>query len=143
MPNNKEDQHQGRRTLDHIIRFTSSVGEDAHFRGTFSGSKNIVVRGQVTGDSKINGVVAISDKGVWRGKITAGVIVVAGKVVGEIVAEEKLEILATGHIKGNISGPCIAIAIGAIHEGNICMREGSDITEFKEKRTSRLILDPD
>ena len=124
-----------RRTLDDVIRFTTTVGESTSFTGSLSGGESFVIRGKVRGDSVVNGVVVITETGSWNGSLRAETIVVAGKVDGVVEAKEKLEILSTAKIKGRISSPVIAIATGAVHEGEIQMQEETRITEFSEKRT--------
>ena len=125
-----------RRILDDVFRFTTAVGESTAFTGSFAGGESFVIRGKVTGDSEVAGAMVIAESGIWIGRIKAEVVFVAGRVEGEIDATEKLEILSTAHIKGRICCPLIAMAIGAVHEGEIHMHEKSMVTEFTEKRTT-------
>lgn len=120
------------RTLDSIIRFTSSIGEGSTFTGSFSGGENIVVRGEVCGESDVQGAVVIADSGHWVGQLKADIVVVAGKVEGDISAREKIEVLNGAHIKGNLVSPVIAMETGAIHEGHLSMH--SKVSQFEEKR---------
>ena len=123
-----------RRTLDNIIRFTSSIGENTIFTGTFSGGENIVVRGRVHGESDVQGTVVITDSGCWQGSLTADTVFIAGEVTGNVVAREKIEVLKSASIKGNLQSPSIAIETGAVHEGRIIMHEGGKLARFEEKR---------
>ena len=123
-----------RRTLDNIIRFTSSIGENIEFTGSFNGGGNIVVRGHVKGESDVNSTVVIADTGTWDGKLTADNVIVAGIVNGDIVAREKIEVLADAKIIGNLASPVIAIETGAIHEGHIDMSTTTKVKRFEEKR---------
>jgi cytoskeletal protein CcmA (bactofilin family) len=109
------------RTLDSSIRFTSLIGESSTFTGSFSGGENIVVRGQVQGEGDVQGAVVIADSGHWLGQLKADIVVVAGKVDGDITAREKIEVLNGAHIKGNLDSPVIAMETGAIHEGRLSM----------------------
>ncbi|MGD8783636.1 MAG: polymer-forming cytoskeletal protein [Thioalkalispiraceae bacterium] len=133
----KKDKKQGlRRTLDNIIRFTSSVGEGTIFTGSFSGGENIVVRGQVQGQSDVQGAVVIADTGKWLGELIADVVIVAGSVEGDIRAREKIEVQTGANIKGNLYSPVIAIEAGAVHAGRIDMKNLKQIKHFEEKRDS-------
>ena len=123
-----------RRTLDNVIRFTSSVGEGTTFTGSFSGGENIVVRGEVQGKSDVEGVVVISETGKWIGELTADVVIVAGYLEGDISAREKIEVQTTANINGNLFSPVIAIESGAVHIGRIDMKNLKQIKHFKEKR---------
>ena len=123
-----------RRTLDNIIRFTSSVGEGTTFSGSFSGGENIVVRGEVRGKSDVDGVVVISQTGKWIGELTADTVIIAGYLEGDIFARDKIEVQATAQINGNLNCEVIAIETGAVHIGRIDMKNLKKFKNFKEKR---------
>lgn len=131
-----QDKPVFRRTLDNIIRFTSSIGENIEFSGSFSGEGNLVVRGHVKGDSDVNSTVVIAETGSWDGKLTADTVIVAGIINGDIVAREKIEVLENAKIIGNLSSPVIAIETGAIHEGHIDMSSTTKVKRFQEKRNN-------
>ena len=132
-----EKNHRFRRTLDSLIRFTSSVGEETIFNGSFNGGENIVVRGLVQGESNVHGIVVVTDTGRWHGKLTADVVIVAGQVEGDVVAREKIEVHNMAKIVGNLHSPVIAIESGAVHDGRIDMSNIDQIKHFEEKRESR------
>lgn len=125
-----------RRTLDNIIRFATSIGENTEFTGSFSGGGNIVVRGHVKGESDACGVVVIAETGCWEGKLVADSVIVAGTVNGDIVAREKIELLSGSKIMGNLSCPVIAIETGAVHEGRMDMNTTTRVKHFQEKRNN-------
>ena len=131
----KKDRKQGfRRTLDNVIRFTSSIGEGTTFTGSFGGGENIVVRGEVHGMSDVEGVVVITETGKWIGELIADVVIVAGYVEGDISARDKIEVQAGANISGNLFSQVIAIESGAVHIGRIDMKNLKEIKHFKEKR---------
>lgn len=129
-------QSNTRRTLDDIIRFTSSVGESSTFTGTIETADNLVVRGTVIGDSKIKGIVVIESTGKWFGNISGNTFVIKGHVEGDINALGKIEIQKSAKLIGNICSPRIAIERGAIHQGHVNMEHKPQITTFKEKRNN-------
>lgn len=126
------DPRKIRRTLDSIIRYTSSIGENTAFNGTFTGGENIVVRGKVTGKSDVQGAVVITETGRWIGELSADVVVVHGFVQGDITAREKIEMSSGARVEGNLRCPVIAMETGAVHEGHISMH--SNVSSFVEKR---------
>lgn len=130
----KEKKQVYRRTMDNIIRFTSSVGEGTSFNGSFSGGENIVVRGQVNGKSNVDGAVVITESGKWVGELIAAVVIVEGCVEGDITAREKIEVQATARISGNLVSPMIAIETGAVQVGHIDMKKTQQIKRYEEKR---------
>ncbi len=128
-------QSKTRRTLDDIIRFTSSVGESSTFIGSIDTTDNVIVRGTVIGDSKIDGIVVIESSGKWLGNIRGHTFVIKGQVEGDITALYKIEIQKSAQLIGNIYSPRIAIERGAIHDGHVNMEHKPQITTFKEKRS--------
>ena len=48
-------------------------------------------------------------------------IVIAGKIVGNVTAVERVELLASGQLEGNIRAPKIVIAEGAQFKGSVDM----------------------
>ncbi|MFV1982441.1 MAG: polymer-forming cytoskeletal protein [Thiohalomonadales bacterium] len=125
---------KNRRTLDDIIRFTSSVGEKSIFTGNLSTADNVVIRGTVIGNSDVEGIIVIKSKGKWIGDMSAYSIVIDGQVEGNITAINKIEIQKNANIVGNLTSPKIAIERGARHEGQIHMDDKTNITTFEEKR---------
>ena len=131
-----QKKHGLRRTLDNIIRFTSSIGEETTFTGSFKGGENIVVRGLVQGESQVDGAVVIAQTGKWFGNLTADIVVIAGQVQGDIHARQKIEIHQHANVVGNLFSPVIAIETGAIHQGHIDMKRVERISQFEERRAA-------
>jgi cytoskeletal protein CcmA (bactofilin family) len=127
-------QTKKRRTLDEIIRFTSSIGEQSIFTGNLNTSDNVVIRGTVIGDSTVNGIIVIKSRGKWIGNLTAESIIINGHVEGNITAISKIEVQKSASIIGNLNCPKIAIERGASHEGHIHMDDKTNITTYEEKR---------
>jgi len=121
-----------RRSLDNLDKFPTTVGREAVHVGLFAGRDNYVVHGQVHGDSDIEGALMIGPDGLWVGNITADVVVVKGRVEGNIQARFKLEVRPSARIKGNLSGPLIAVAEGAVVQGRVSA--DSIVTRFTDRR---------
>ena len=124
-------QRKGRRTLDAVEGFVTSVGEGTKISGNLGGTGHSIILGEVEGDCNLEGTLVVGETGRWVGNVNAKSIVIAGTVEGEIVADEKLEILSTAKIKGTICAKTLAIAEGAVHQGEVSM---GDVTRFKDKR---------
>ena len=61
--------------------------------------------------------------GDLEGDILARSVVVAGKVQGQIVAQERAEMLASAEVRGSVQAPKIVIAEGARLEGSVAMTQ--------------------
>jgi cytoskeletal protein CcmA (bactofilin family) len=90
----------------------------------------------VQGNGRIGGTLSVSKSAHWEGDISARQAVLAGKVTGKIVIEDKLEISSSAVIVGEIVAKILAIANGARIEGAVTVTSGKAIVKFDEKRTS-------
>ena len=122
---------RGRRTLDRVEGFATSIGPESHFKGSLSGAGHCIVYGRVEGDCDIDGTLVIAEGGVWTGDVVATNVLVAGQVVGTLVAREKMEIISTARILGKLTSRVIAIAEGAVHDGEVQM---GDVSHFSDRR---------
>jgi len=90
----------------------------------------------VIGSGRIGGTLSVSKSAHWQGDISARQAVLAGRVTGKIVVEDKLEISSSAVIQGEIVAKILAIANGARIEGEVTVTSGKAIVKFDEKRTS-------
>lgn len=122
-----------RRSLDTLERLPTIVGREAVHVGNLDGQDNYVVHGQVRGDSDIAGALLIGPDCRWLGNVTADTVVVKGQVQGNVQARFKLELRPSARVSGNLSSPIIAIAEGAVVQGQIS--PDSVVTRFVDRRT--------
>ncbi len=123
-----------RRTLDRIEGFTTVIGAQSVIAGTFGGRENCLVQGRVTGQCELNGTFMLAAGGQWLGDIVADNVIIAGEVEGDVRARAKLELATTARIRGKLTAPAIAIAEGAVYEGEINMVKDAQLTRYSERR---------
>ncbi len=102
--------------------------------GTISGQGSYMFCGTIEGDCDISGPVTLAEGGRWKGTIKATDIMVAGTVEGDVIAEQRVEIAGTARVSGSLSGHSIAVAEGAVIEGDITVKSGAAPVSFQEKR---------
>ena len=112
------------------------ISSAAEFTGSLNGAGAFVVCGKVEGDCDIRGPVTLAKEGRWIGTLRADNVIVAGTVEGDVIARTKVEIGRSARISGSISGGSIAVAEGAIVEGEISVTSGTEPVTFTEKRQS-------
>ena len=125
-----------RRLSDATTGPATYIAEGARVTGSLSGAGAYVICGQVDGDCDIAGPVTLSHQGRWHGTLCADNVVIAGTVQGDVIARERVEIAETARVTGSISGHSIAVAEGAIIEGELKVTSGGAAVRFKEKRSS-------
>ena len=70
---------------------------------------------------------------VVQGAISARAVMVEGAVDGPIEVGEQFELAGSGRVRGDVSGPRIAVAEGAYLKGRVRATEGP-VRRFREKR---------
>ena len=123
-----------RRATDRASGSPTFIGVGTTLTGNLDCEGDLIVGGVVVGDSKVRGTVTLSEGGRWDGRLHTGTAIVAGELRGEIVASEKLEIRKSARIRGAVSGRSIAIARGAVIEGEMSVTSGAPIVHYDEKR---------
>jgi len=122
-----------RRAVDEVTEFATIIGENSEFEGELCGKDHHLVAGTVIGKSNLSGILYIDDGGFWQGNIVSDIVIVAGRVEGNIKAKSKIEITQSGKVTGNLAAPAIAMAEGAVFDGKITMKEAS-VIRYKERR---------
>lgn len=123
-----------RRFRDRPSGAPTLINEGCKVTGVISGRGEYQVSGEVEGDCDIDGTVTLARNGFWNGTIKATQIVVSGHVEGDIVAVGKVEIADTARITGTVTGEAIAVAEGAVVQGQMKTTGHADPVEFVEKR---------
>lgn len=129
------DTTNQRRARDKNERNPTIIAYASVFQGTLKSSTPIIVSGIVEGNCQIENVLNITKSGKWLGNIHAQAVIIDGTVKGDIVADDKVEIGPTGQIIGNIIAGSLAIASGAVIEGDMKVTEHEVPLVFEEKRS--------
>jgi cytoskeletal protein CcmA (bactofilin family) len=123
-----------RRIKDASAGPTTYIAASTKIVGTISGQGPYVFCGTVEGDCDINGPLTLAPGAVWRGTLKASDVVVAGTVEGDVIAQQRVEISGTARVTGSLSGNSIAVAEGAVIEGDIKVTNGQQPVQYQEKR---------
>jgi cytoskeletal protein CcmA (bactofilin family) len=126
---------QKRRFFERITAAPTFIGADSVVIGNIRGTGPFVVSGEVHGDGEVEGGLHLSVTGNWHGNIQAHQAIVAGKITGGLTVKDKLEIGYTAVIRGKVSARTIAIALGAVVDGEIEVTSGEPMLQFEEKRS--------
>src|SRR5271165_2423526 len=97
-----------RRFFEGTTATPTFIGEESVFVGNIRGAGHFVVSGEVHGDGELQGGLNLSATGSWFGY--------------------------TAVIRGKVSARTIAIAKGAIVDGDIEVTSGTPVVQFEEKR---------
>ena len=110
-------------------RVTSVIGPGVVWKGQLSGKGGVRIEGALDGDINLKGTLVVGETGrVTCQQLRANVVIVAGAVRGDIVAE-KLEIRSTGRVWGDVVTAAFSTEEGAFLRGQVTMEEQVEIAE--------------
>ena len=95
----------------------SLVGNGTSFKGDLVLNGLLRIDGDFSGTIQSKGKVLIGKKGRVESTIVAKSVVIGGVVKGNIVASEKVVILSSGMLIGNITAPRLIVEDGVIMHG--------------------------
>ena len=96
----------------------SDLGISVVLKGRLSASEDLTIEGHVEGRITVQDhTVTVGRHAQIDAPILARVATIRGTVHGDVTATERVEILATGSVDGDIVAPRIAIAEGACVRG--------------------------
>lgn len=102
------------------VGFDTVIGSNSETEGSFTSSGNVRMDGKFTGTLEIEGNILIGESADIRADINARNISIAGAVRGN-VAGDKVQLLRTGRIWGDISAAALTTEEGAFIDGKITM----------------------
>jgi len=93
-------------------------------RGELTGNEDLTIEGKVEGKIDLmDHNLTIGSTGRIEAEINAKKVVVEGEVTGNVAANEKVELTASGRVKGDIVAPRVVIADGAQFKGMVDMSD--------------------
>ncbi len=116
-----------RQIEDNIVN--SIIGAGSEFKGEFKINGLLRIDGKFTGTIETHGKVLIGQTGEVITDIEARVVVVGGTVRGNIFAHERVILLTTGNVNGNIITPSIVMEDGVNFEGKCTINKTIEIKE--------------
>ena len=108
--------------VETVIGPGATIKGEIHTRGTLRVDGNI--EGKISADSS----VIVGEKGVVNAEVVAAQIIIGGTVTGKVTGKEKVEILSTGRLKGDVfTKPArFVVAEGVIFEGRCSMGQAEE-----------------
>jgi cytoskeletal protein CcmA (bactofilin family) len=95
----------------------ASLDSNSCILGKLSFGGDAYIGGVVIGDIRVNGTLTIAESGRVTSPIRATSVIIAGKVTGDIVALDRIEVRRTAKVFGNLTAHVLLIEAGAVLEG--------------------------
>lgn len=103
-------------------RRITHIAPGTRIRGEVTGPTELLVEGEIEGEIRVDAPVIVGGEGVVQGPITAQVVRIGGRVFGNVVASDRVEVAPSGTLEGDILSPRITIAEGAFFKGRVEMK---------------------
>jgi cytoskeletal protein CcmA (bactofilin family) len=101
-------------------RTAAWIGKSVFIKGELVSDEDLTI------DGRIEGTIALGDHCLTVGvgaaiqaDLTAHTLIISGAVTGNVTATERIEILETGSVDGDITTPRLAVRDGAVLRGRI------------------------
>lgn len=104
----------------------SIVGEGTSFRGNLELNGLLRIDGDFSGTIRTQGKVLVGINGRAECTIHAGTVVIGGVVKGNVQATEKVLVLSTGMMIGNISTPRLIAEEGVVLDGTCLVQRAGE-----------------
>ncbi|MBN2329113.1 MAG: polymer-forming cytoskeletal protein [Candidatus Omnitrophica bacterium] len=95
----------------------TTLGKDTDFEGTLQFKEGLKIEGRFKGDITSEGYLIIGKTGEVTAEINVGSIIVEGKVTGNIIADELVELRASAQMRGDITASKMKIEEGVLFVG--------------------------
>jgi cytoskeletal protein CcmA (bactofilin family) len=99
------------------------LGKGSQFKGIIRFEGTIRIDGRLEGEIHTKGTLVVGEYAIIEGDVSADVVISGGRVTGNIVASEKVQLLSTGVVLGTIKTPLLTVEEGVRFMGN-CEAEG-------------------
>ncbi len=104
----------------------ANIGKSISIKGDVLGDEDTVIEGRVEGRVSLkNHHLTIGSNGDVQGEVSAKQITIVGKVAGNVIASERVEVRDSGRVEGDVLAPRLLVTEGALINGAITMKEVS------------------
>ncbi len=93
------------------------LGKGVDFKGIVHFEGTVRIDGRLEGEIHTKGTLIVGDLAIIKGIISAGVLVSSGKINGTVTAAEKVQLLKSAVLIGDVRTPVITIEDGAHFHG--------------------------
>jgi cytoskeletal protein CcmA (bactofilin family) len=110
---------------------TTAIGPTIIIKGKLKSDEDLIVRGRIEAEISSSKALLVENSGVIKANVKVKSARLSGVLVGNITADERVEIMPDGRMVGDLTAPKIIINDGAAFRGRI------DMQNFDEGRESK------
>jgi cytoskeletal protein CcmA (bactofilin family) len=118
--------------LDEDENFTF-LGRGVDFKGVINFEGTVRIDGRLEGEIHTKGTLVVGERAVIKGNITAGTLISGGKINANVTATEKVQLLKSAILVGDISSPSFSMEDGAHFHGSCDMGANKWVDQWMEE----------
>ncbi|MBN1836995.1 MAG: polymer-forming cytoskeletal protein [Spirochaetales bacterium] len=111
-------------------KIVTTLGKETNFNGILRFKDSLKIDGHFEGEIQAPGFLYVENGAMVKANIKVGAVVIGGVVRGNVEASERLEMLSTGKVFGNIRTAKLNIADGVVFEGKCEMIKGPESVDI-------------
>jgi cytoskeletal protein CcmA (bactofilin family) len=115
------------------------IGPETRISGEVRGEEDLIVRGRVDGRVQLTQTLTVEKGATLQADVDVRHLIVAGAVVGSIVASESVKLTSTARVVGDLASPRVIMEAGAAYRGRVDM---GDIAAARAAVSSRAVQRP-
>lgn len=101
----------------------ANIGKSLRVKGDVEGDEDTVIEGRVEGRVSLkNHHLTVGANGEVQGEVSGKQVTIVGRVTGNVIASERIEVRETGQINGDVICPRLLVTEGALINGAITMK---------------------
>ncbi len=116
---------------DDVMTF---LGKGTHFKGTLHFEGTMRIDGEVEGEIITQGTLIIGERGIINAEVSAGTVIIGGRINGNIHATQRVQLLTKSMVTGAVNTPSVTIEDGALLNGICEMKRSLEGSFVAEKR---------
>jgi cytoskeletal protein CcmA (bactofilin family) len=115
------------------------IGVETRVSGEIRGDEDLLVKGRVDGKIHLSQALTVDKGAIVQADVDVRTLVVAGTLVGNIVASESVRLQPTARVVGDLASPRVMMEAGAAYRGRVDM---GDVEAARAAVASRAVAKP-
>jgi cytoskeletal protein CcmA (bactofilin family) len=110
---------------------TTAIGPTIVIKGKLKSDEDLIVRGRIEAEIHSSKALLVENSGIIKANVRVKSARISGVLVGNITAEERVELAPDGRMVGDLTAPKIILNDGAAFRGHIDMQSFDEGTEAR------------
>lgn len=113
------------------------LGPNIVFDGNLTGNEDFLIEGKVKGKITLESDLRIGSNARVDATVHARNVTIEGTLIGDVSAENKVELINGSNVEGNIKAPKIVVSEGARFRGTVDMGNERPDEEPRDQREAK------